>query len=134
MNNVIRAAAASAALLAAAWLPAAGSAATENGATQHFSFQTQLTDRFHAGGYDGSLALDVHPDGTVQGIYRPSDGLPQPVAGGVTGGQIWFDVTINDRRVHLIGTLRDGVLRATAQIPGPDVWEFDSVSGGPTGR
>jgi len=130
MKNVLRAAAASAALLLAA-APAAVLAATEStGQPQHFAFRTQLSDRYHAGAYEGTLSLNVYPNGVVQGLYTPFDGTPQNVAGGMTGSQIWFDLGRGADRFHVIGTLRNGALHATAQIPGPDVWEFDSVSGG----
>ncbi len=130
MKNAIRAAAVSAALMAAA-LPAAGAAATQTtGQPQHFAFQTQLSDRYHAGGYAGSLTLDVYPNGIVQGYYHPLDGTIQSIAGGISGREIWFDLGRGVHRLHLIGTLHNGVLRTTAQVPGPDVWAFDSVSGG----
>ena len=130
MNSFIRAAAASA-ILASAALPAAASAASvTNAPPQHYAFQTQLTDRFHPGAYTGTLTLTVYPDGIVNGVYRADDGAVREVVGGIDGTSIWLDVDASVRRLHLIGTLQNGVLRTYANTPGTD-WEFDSVGNAP---
>jgi len=124
MNTFVRAAAATAALLAAG-LPAAGSAANMT-QPMHYSFETQLTQRYHAGGFAGSLSMTVRPDGTVTGWYTPIDGNPRNVVGGVDGTRIWLDIG-GIRNLHLVGTLRDGVLHAAENTPGSDPLELNSV-------
>jgi hypothetical protein len=128
MTTTIRTAAATAAVVAALALPLASQAATTTtGAEpQHYSFQTELTDRYHAGAFDGTLALTIYPSGIVQGSYRPSDGGATNVTGGLTGKDIWLDIGWHGR-LHLSGTFENGVLKTIAAIPGPDVYEFDSV-------
>lgn len=126
MKNFMRATAAFAALIVAAALPLAASAAsTTVTQPQHYAFQTELTDRYHPGAYVGTLALTIYPDGIVNGTYRPDDGSIHPVTGGVDGTSIWLDVG-SLRNLHLTGTLRSGVLRMAAAT-GATVYEFDSV-------
>ena len=60
-------------------------------------FSTQMTPSFpvsdYAGAYLGTLHLTFGSDGTVAGWYRAQDAGPvQPVVGGLTGDQIWFDI------------------------------------------
>jgi hypothetical protein len=133
MTNTIRIAVATAATLAAAALPLASPAATTTSAApQHYTFQTQLTDGNHVGAYEGTLALTIYPNGIVQGTYRPADGGFSSVTGGLTGKDIWLDLGLRGR-FHVTGTFENGVLRTVAAIPGPDVYEFDSVSVRPNG-
>jgi hypothetical protein len=128
MTSKIRTTAAAAGMLAALALPASALAATTTTAqTQQYTIPTKLTDRYHAGEYDGVLRLRISPDGIVQGTYQPSDGGLVSVTGGLDGRQIWLDVGNGIRALHLTGTFRNGVLRTTAAIPGPDLYEFDSA-------
>ncbi len=126
MRTFIRAAAACAAVLAGAGAPLAGFAATASTAQpQHYAFQTELTDRYHAGAYVGTLALTVYPDGIVNGTYRPDNGAFHTVTGGVEGTSIWLDVG-SLPNLHLTGTLQNGVLRTSAATR-DTVFEFDSI-------
>jgi hypothetical protein len=129
MTSKIRAAAAAAGMLAALALPASALAATTTTAqTQSYTIPTKLTDRYHAGEYDGLLRLRVSPDGIVQGSYQPSDGGIVSVTGGLDGKRIWLDLGDGIRALHVTGTFENGVLKTTAAIPGPDLYEFDSAS------
>ena len=124
---MIRSAAAAAGVIAALALPLASQAATTTtAAPQHYQFQTRMSDRLHAGEYDGQLALTVYPSGIVQGTYRPAEGDIRAVTGGVDGKNIWLDIGM-DRPLHLTGTFTNGVLLTVAQIPGPDTYTFESV-------
>ncbi|MEA2689183.1 MAG: hypothetical protein QOD51_1790 [Candidatus Eremiobacteraeota bacterium] len=128
MTNTIRTAVAAAGILATAALPLASQAAsTTNAAPQRYTLQTQLTDSHHVGAYEGTLALTIYPSGIVQGTYRPADGGYSSVTGGLTGKDIWLDLGQRGR-LHLTGTFENGVLKTVAAIPGPDVYEFDSVA------
>ncbi len=124
MTTFIRAAAAAAALTAAA-LPAAASAANVS-QPMHYALATEMTQRYHAGGYQGSLDMTVHRDGTVSGYYTPLDGSPRPVVGGIDGSHIWLDIG-GTRSVHFIGTLVNGALHAAADVPTSDVLRLDSL-------
>jgi hypothetical protein len=127
MTTSIRNAAAAAGLLAALALPLASPAATTTSAEpQRYTLRTQLSDDHRAGAYEGTLMLTIYPSGIVQGTYRPSDGGITDVTGGLTGKDIWLDVGARGR-LHVTGTFENGVLKTVAAIPGPDVWEFDSV-------
>jgi hypothetical protein len=129
MTSKIRSAAVAAALLGALALPASALAATTSTAqTQSYTIPTKLTDRYHAGEYDGLLRLRISPDGIVQGTYQPSDGGIVEVTGGLDGkNDIWLDLGNGIRALHVTGTFRNGVLQTTAAIPGPDLYEFDSA-------
>jgi hypothetical protein len=128
MTKMIRTAAATAGILAAFALPVASSAATTtNAAPQHYDVQTQITDRYHPGAYEGRLVLTIYPSGIVQGTYRPADGGFSDVTGGITGKEIWLDIG-SMGRLHFTGTFENGVLKTVAAIAGPDVYELNSVS------
>ena len=127
MTKTIRTAAAAAGVIAALALPLSSQAATTVSAPpQHYQFQTRMSDRLHAGEYDGQLTLTVYPNGIVQGSYRPSEGGIRTVTGGLDGKNIWLDIGM-DRPLHLTGTFTNGVLVTVAQIPGPDTYTFESV-------
>jgi hypothetical protein len=131
MKTSFLATATAAALLAALALPLAASAATSaTGAPQRYSFQTQYFDRFHAGEYDGLMALTVYPSGIVQGTYHDqSAGDIKMVTGGIDQqNRIWLDIGNGARALRLYGTFKDGALRTTANVPGPDVHVFQSVA------
>ncbi|HEX3464124.1 MAG TPA: hypothetical protein VHS78_08775 [Candidatus Elarobacter sp.] len=129
MTSKIRSAAAAAAMLAALAVPAGAFAATTTSAqTQSYTFPTTLTDRYHAGEYDGLLRLHISPGGIVQGTYQPSDGGIRSVTGGLDGKNIWLDIGGGIHALHVTGTFQNGVLRTTAALPGPDLYEFDSAS------
>jgi hypothetical protein len=131
MTNSIRNAAAAAGLLAALCAPLAASAETTTGAPpQRYTMQTQYFDRWHAGEYDGMLALTVYPSGIVQGTYRDmSAGDFKTVAGGLDAqNRIWLDIGNGVNPLRLYGTFKDGVLRTTANIPGSNEHYFQSVS------
>lgn len=128
MTTPIRRAAAVAGILAALALPVGACAATtSNAPPQKYDLQTQLVDRYHAGVFEGRLVLTVYPDGIVQGNYRPADGGVRSVTGGIDGTSIWLDLG-TQQPLHLTGTLQNGVLKTTAELPGLDVYEFDSVN------
>jgi hypothetical protein len=130
MKTSLRAAAGTVALLGALAFPLAASAAmSASGAAQRYTFQTQYFDRYHAGEYDGMMALTVYPSGIVQGTYHDmSAGDIKTVTGGIDAqSRIWLDIGNGPRPLRLYGTFKDGQLRATANIPGPDVRTFQSV-------
>jgi hypothetical protein len=128
MRTTLRTAAATAGILTAFALPLAARAATTTSTQpQRYTLHTQLTDQYHAGAYEGTLALTIYPDGIVQGTYRPSDGRITSVTGGLTGKNIWLDIGPAGR-LHLNGTFENGVLKTVAAIPGPDTYELDSVA------
>ena len=125
MTKMIRTAMTASALLATFALPIASQAAsTTNAPPQRYVFQTRMTESMHAGEYDGTLRLTVFPNGIVSGTFQPSDGGARSVSGGTSGTQIWLDIGGAMRSVHLEGTLKNGVLQATANIPGPDTYTF----------
>jgi len=134
MTSKIRAAVAAAGMLAALAVPVSALAVTNGTAqTQQYTIPTKLTDRYHAGEYDGLLRLSISPGGIVQGTYQPSDGGIVSVTGGLDGKQqIWLDIGNGIRALHVTGTFDRGILRTTASIPGPDLYEFDSASVTPT--
>lgn len=133
MTKTIRIAVATAGILATAALPLASPAATTTSAVpRHYTLQTQLIESHHAGAYEGTLALTIYPSGIVQGTYRPADGGFTSVTGGLSGKDIWLDLGLRGR-LHVTGTFENGVLRTVAAIPGPDVYEFDSVAVTPNG-
>ncbi|GEM_PF-3346400 len=122
--NTTKRIAASAALLAALALPLPSPAATTASAPpQHFDFPTRTVDRYHPGEYDGRLTLTIYANGIVQGTYRNDEGRVQAVSGGVDGKSIWFDIG----NLHLNGTFAGGALDVIAAIPGPNVFELQSV-------
>jgi hypothetical protein len=127
MTKSIRGVVVAAALAAAAALPLAAQATTtSNAGPQHYSLETRLTDKFHAGEFDGTLLLTIYPSGIVQGFYRPYDGGYRSVTGGLNGENIWLDIGMMGHS-RVIGTFKDGVLNTVAQIPGPDIYTFQSV-------
>lgn len=128
MTTSIRAAAAAAGLLAALALPVASRAATTSSAPpQSYTLHTQLSDRFHAGAFVGTLVMTIYPSGIVQGTYRPDDGGYRTVTGGVSGDQIWLDIGM-ERPLHVTGTFKNGVLQTVAQIPGLNTYTFESAN------
>ncbi len=128
MTKILRGALTSAAAAAALAMPLAAPAATTSSAQpQSYTMQTRIVDQYHAGEYDGVLTLTINPDGIVQGSYRDDNGRPTAVTGGVDGQNIWLDIGWR-RPLHLTGTFRSGVLRATAALPGPDVYQLESTS------
>lgn len=127
MTNSIRTTAAIAGLLATLAAPAASQAASVSTVQpQRYTLRTELTDRYHAGAYEATLALTVYPSGIVQGTYRPSDGGIRTVTGGVDGKQIWLDIG-SFHGFHVNGTFENGVLKTVAALPGRDVYELNSV-------
>ena len=132
MTKTIRSAAAAAGLLAALALPVASHAATTTGAQpQHYDLQTRITDRYHAGAYEGRLALTIYPNGIVQGTYLPSDGGVRNVTGGLAGTNIWLDIGMMGQ-LHFSGTFKNGVLDGRG-APRPDTYTFESTSVKQTG-
>jgi len=124
MNTMIRTATTAAGFLAAFALPIASQAATSSTVPpQRYVFQTRTTESFHAGEYDGTLRLTIYANGIVSGTFQPSDGGARSVSGGMSGTHIWFDIGMQ-RSVHLDGTLKNGVIQAVENIPGPDVYTF----------
>ena len=124
---MLRAAAASAALLAGTAFPLAARAATTTTAPPaHYRFETRLAGRFSAGAYGGTLTLTIYPNGILQGLYRPDDGSYRTVTGGLDGQNIWLDIGAMGR-LHLTGTFANGVLDMVAAIPGAETYTFTSV-------
>ncbi|SRR5579884_903519 len=127
MRNIASIAAATAGLLAGLAGPAAAMP-MQSSAPQHYVWNTAIRNDHRAGEVDGVLNITVSPDGIVQGTYRDADtGRSEIVAGGDENGQIWFDIGAA-QRLHVVGTLQNGVLRTVVQAPGPDTITFDSVS------
>ncbi len=129
MKTKLRAATAAAALLATLALPLGASATTTGAAqSQHYTIETRLFDRFNAGEFDGVLSISVSPAGIVQGTYRDaSAGGFHAVTGSVdTNHRLWLDIGMA-RPLRLYGTFDAGTIAATAQIPGPDVYTFEST-------
>jgi hypothetical protein len=135
MTKTIRSAAAAAGLFAALAFPVASQAATTTAQPRHYDLRTSLTDRYHAGQYEGRLALTIYPNGIVQGTYLPSDGGVRDVSGGLTGTNIWLEIgTVGGmRQLRLTGTFKNGVLDTVAAIPGPDTYTFESTGVKQTG-
>jgi hypothetical protein len=129
MYTMIRRATTAAALLAALALPVASQAATTTSAgPQHYVFQTRTTESNHAGEYDGTLNLTVYPNGIASGWFRFNDaGDVRDVSGSVTGTKIWLDIGGALHSVQIQGTLKDGVIDATENIPGPNVYTFHAT-------
>jgi tRNA A37 threonylcarbamoyladenosine synthetase subunit TsaC/SUA5/YrdC len=114
-----------AALAAPIAAPAAVSSTSQAPAVFHM--QTRLYDTYHPFEIDGQMNLNVYPSGIVNGFYIPADtGGVREVTGGVMGQSVWLDIG-GVHSLHLTGTLKDGVLRTTAFIPGPDTWVFEST-------
>ena len=129
MTRKLRAAAAAAALVTTLALPLGASAATTSTAqTQHYTINTRLFDRYNAGEFDGVLSISVSPQGIVQGTYRDaSAGGFHSVTGSVDANHhLWLDIGMT-RPLRLYGTFNDGAIAATAQIPGADVYTFEST-------
>lgn len=128
--TIVRRSAATAGALAAFAAPLAAIAATvTTSQPQTYQMETRLFDRYGAGQYDGVMRLTVYPSGIVSGWYRDADNARlRTVTGGIErDGRIWL--TVGGRRaLHLNGTFRNGVLKATASIPGPHRYEFESTS------
>ncbi len=128
MTSKIGAATTAAALLAALALPVSSQAATTTSAApQHYVFETRTTESYHAGEYDGTLRLTIYPSGIASGSFQLSDGGIREVTGGVSGTHIWLDIGGTMHRVHLDGTFKDGVIDATENIPGPDIYTFHAT-------
>jgi hypothetical protein len=129
MTTMIKRATTAAALLAALALPIASQAATTTSAgPQQYVFQTRTTQSFHAGEFDGTLRLTIYPSGIATGWFRPEDGgAVRDVSGGVSGTQIWLDIGGAMHSVHLTGTFKNGVIDATENVPGPDLYTFHAT-------
>ena len=126
----VRRAAATAGLLAALLLPLGAAAATVTTARpQTYQMETRLFDRYGVGEYDGVMRLTVNPSGIVSGWYRDADNAHlRTVTGGVErDGRIWLSIG-GRHALRLNGTFKDGVLKATAAIPGPHQYQFESTS------
>jgi hypothetical protein len=130
MTTTIRNAAATAGLLAALALPLTAQAATTTTTEpQRYTLQTRYFDQYHAGEYDGSLALTIYPGGIVQGTYRLDGGSFRTVTGGLdAGNRIWLDIGDGAFPLHLSGTFRDGALETVASTPGPDRFTLESIT------
>ncbi len=125
MTTILRNAAATGALLAALALPVGSQAATTSTSTpQSYVFQTRLTESLHPGEYDGTMRVTLYPSGIVSGTFQDSEGHVRNVAGGFDGTAIWLDIGGTAHTVHLDGTFKNGVISATANIPGPDTYTF----------
>jgi hypothetical protein len=116
-------------MIRTATTPVASQAATTTSAgPQHYVFQTRTTESYHGGEYDGTLNLTVYPSGIASGWFRFNDaGDVRNVSGGVSGTQIWLDIGGTLHTVHIEGTLKNGVIDATENIPGPNVYTFHAT-------
>lgn len=133
MMNTLWRTTAGAALTLALLGPVAAQAATSTSRPPvNYVMQTRLFDRYSVGEYDGQLSITVYPDGIIQGTYHDDNGALRPVTGGVNGKDVWLDIGWR-RPLHLTGTLQNGVLRAIAALPGPELYELDSTSVKQTG-
>lgn len=64
--------------------------------------------------YTGRLQLTVNADNIINGYYRPADNNDYvPVTGGRDGNSVWLDIG-SDGRIHVNGTLQNGVITGTA--------------------
>jgi opacity protein-like surface antigen len=80
---------------------------------------------YGVGVYEGTLTLDISPDGIVSGYYRPNDEEYRQVVGGVTGDQIWLDIGYMGR-LHITGKLDNGRIVATTFL-NDDTYTFSAV-------
>lgn len=75
----------------------------------------------------GRLQLTLNADNIINGYYRPADNNAYiPVTGGRDGNNVWLD--IGDRgRMHVTGTLQNGVITGTAYNDGSnDAYKFSA--------
>lgn len=97
----------------AAGLPAAA-ANRPDPPTAHYA--TSMTELYGSlAPYNGSLELQITPDGIVNGYYFPEDysSILVPVVGGKSGDTIWFDIG-SSQLMHVDGRLKDGIIVGTA--------------------
>jgi hypothetical protein len=127
MRNYTKIAASALALIGALALPVRAPAATSSATSEpaRFAMQTSYYDTRTPGAFLGRMTLNVYPSGIVNGYYFPDGGLVRNVTGGLDGDKIWLNIGGVDS-LRLNGTLKDGVLKTTAFIPGPDTWLFES--------
>ncbi len=116
MITILRGAAFVAAM-ALAGLPAIAPAATayQSSETVHANYSASISPSFGFGyPWTGTLQLAIHPDGIINGYYRPADNAAFiPVTGGRDGQNVWID--IGDRgRLHVSGTFQNGAIVGTA--------------------
>jgi len=113
------------ALLATFALPIASQAAsTTNAPPQRYLFQTRMTESMHAGEYDGTLRSDgLSQWDRVGHVSTQRRRCPQRI-----GRNVGDTDLARHRRSPPFGaprgTLKNGVLQATANIPGPDTYTF----------
>lgn len=102
--------------LALCGAPAISSAAT-GVSTQpvHVNYQTSITSLVgFSYPYTGRLELTLNPDNLITGYYRPADNNDLiPVTGARDGKNVWLDIGTTGR-MHVQGTLNNGVITGTA--------------------
>jgi hypothetical protein len=127
MRNHLRIAAGALTLLGALALPSQAPATTSSASSEptRFAMQTSYYDTRTPGAFLGRMTLNVYPSGIVNGFYFPDNGQVRDVTGGLNGDKVWLNIGGVDS-LRLNGTLKDGVLKTTAFIPGPDTWLFES--------
>ena len=127
MRNHLKIAASALGLIGALSLPVQAPAATSTTSTEpvRFAMQTSYYDTRTPGAFLGRMTLNVYPSGIVNGYYFPDNGQVRNVTGGLDGDKIWLNIGGVDS-LRLNGTLKDGVLKTFAFIPGPDTWVFES--------
>ncbi len=64
--------------------------------------------------WTGTLQVTFHPDGIIQGYYRPADNNAfVPVTGGQSGDNVWIDIG-QSGQLHVTGRLQEGRIVGTA--------------------
>ena len=92
---------------------------------QHLTLQTTLAPDYGVGVYEGTLNLNISPDGIVTGTYRPNDEEYRQVTGGLTGDQIWLDIGFFGH-LHIAGKLDNGKIVATTFLH-DETYSFQAV-------
>jgi hypothetical protein len=92
---------------------------------QHLVLNSTFVPDYGVGVYEGTLTLDISPDGIVNGYYRPNDEEYHQVVGGVTGDNIWLDIGFMGH-LHITGKLDNGKIEATTFLH-DDTYTFSAV-------
>lgn len=76
------------------------------GSSFTYHYTTYITTRTDPIGWAGTLAFSISADGIVSGYYRSDSGTgaPQPVTGGRSGDDIWFDIGASGQ-LHVTGSI-----------------------------
>jgi hypothetical protein len=85
-----------------------------------------------AGGYDGTLKLQIDRAGIISGTFRPNGNGPfVQVSGGLDGDRIWLDFGSGLReRERISGHYRDGSIYGST-FRGGRLWDFTAKPAAP---